>query len=210
MQSLAVETQQEQLWNRRYDENVADVNQLCDSLKELKPGSEVPYIDPMHDTDQCRIISLFSSPAADSGSGFISAGDHDAVTRLLGVQWQVGLRPEYVMPWNAYPWLVPGAEGKLTPAQIAEGVKPLLRFLALVPRASALVAHGTEAQKLANLFLKTENRMIYRRGFKTYKVRALSGRPFAGSPEKQQQWLDDMQTAYGDAMARTGLPRRGQ
>jgi hypothetical protein len=164
----------------------------------------------MHDTDQCRIISLFSSPTPDTGSGFISAGDHDAVTRLLGVQWQVGLRPEYVMPWNAYPWLVPGAEGKLTPAQIAEGVKPLLRFLALVPRASALVAHGTEAQKLANLFLKTENRMIYRRGFKTYKVRALSGRPFAGSPEKQQQWLDDMQAAYGDAMARTGLPRRGQ
>jgi hypothetical protein len=38
-------------------------------------------------------------------------------------------------------------------------------------------------------------------------VRALSGRAFAGSPARQQEWLDVMHEAYADAMARTGLGR---
>ncbi|EMY32405.1 hypothetical protein D477_020343 [Arthrobacter crystallopoietes BAB-32] len=209
MTALASESLHDQLHARRYEPNVADVNQLCDSLQEAKPGTEVQYIDPVHNVEECRIISLFSNVGSASPSGFVTAGDDDAATRLLGVQWQLGLRPEYVMPWNVHPWFVPGeANGKLTPEQIAAGLKPLLKFLALVPRASALVAHGTEAHRLAALLLKTENPLLWRRGFKTYKVRSLSGRSFAGSPERQAQWLGDMKNAYGDAMARTGLSRR--
>ncbi|MDQ6754408.1 MAG: uracil-DNA glycosylase [Actinomycetota bacterium] len=206
MPSLELEIQREQLWNRRFDPNVADINQLCDSLKELKPGSSVPYVDPMHDVGECRIISLYSSVGTAADSGYISAGDDDAATRMLGVYWQVGLKPEYVMPWNAYPWFVPGEpNGRLTKEQIAEGVKPLLKFLALVPRASAIVAHGTEAHRLAAAFLKTENRMIYRRSFKTYKVRAADSRGLGGSVARQEQGLEEMHVAYADAMARTGL-----
>ena len=44
-----------------------------------------------------------------------------------------------------------------------------------------IVAHGTEANRLAQLLLKTEVPMIWRRGLKTYKVRSLSGRAFAGT-----------------------------
>ena len=206
MPSLDSETQQEKLWNRRYEPNVAEVNQLCDSLKELKPGTEVPYIDPMHDVDQCRIVSLYSNIGSMHPSGFITAGDDEAVARLLGVHWQVGLRPEFVMPWNVYPWFVPGQpNGKFTKEQIQEGLRPLLRFLALVPRASVIVAHGTEAQRLAATFLKTENRMIYRRSFKTYKARSVDGRAFGASAERQEQGLAEMRVAYRDAMARTGL-----
>ena len=29
--------------------NIAAVTQLCDELMEKKPGSIVPYIDPIHD-----------------------------------------------------------------------------------------------------------------------------------------------------------------
>ena len=211
MPSLELVTQHEQLWNRRFDPNVAEINNLCDSLKDLKPGTEVPYMDPMHDVDQCKIISLYSNTGSAAASGFISAGDEDAATRMLGVYWQSGLRPEYVMPWNAYPWFVPGEpNGRLTKEQIAEGVKPLLRFLALVPRASAIVAHGTEAQRLAAAFLKTENRMIYRRSFKIYKVRAADSKGFGGTPARQQQGLEDMHAAYADAMARTGIAHLGR
>ncbi|GLB69276.1 uracil-DNA glycosylase [Arthrobacter mangrovi] len=209
MTALATESFHDQLFDRRYDPNVAAVNQLCDSLQEQKPGSEVPYVDPGHNVEECRIISLFSNIGSASPSGFITAGDDDAATRLLGVHWQLGLRPEYVMPWNVHPWFVPGQpNGKLSPQQVTAGLKPLLKFLALVPRASALVAHGTEAQRLAAQLLKTEAPLLWRRGFKTYKVRALSGRAFAGSAERQAEWLGDMKDAYGDAMARTGLPRR--
>ena len=67
---------------------------------------------------------------------------------MLGMQWQLGLRPEYLMPWTVHPWHTPGeANGKFTPPQITSGLKPLLRLLKVVPRASVLIAHGTEAQK---------------------------------------------------------------
>lgn len=209
MHTAALESQQEQLWNRRHDSNVAPVNELCDSLRELRPGSEVPYVDPLHDVDECRIISLFSNTGSADDSGFISAGGDDAAARLLGIQWKVGLHPRYVMPWNVSPWFLPGEmNGKLTTAQVAEGLRPLLKFLALVPRASALVAHGTEAQRLADLLLKTQGDKVYKRGFKVYKVRSLTGRSFAGSAAKQEQWLADMHVAYADAMARAGLSGR--
>ena len=111
----------------------------------------------MHDVDECRIISLYSNIGTADQSGFITAGDDDAATRMLGVQWKLGLRPEFVMPWNVHPWHTPGEpNGKFTPDQISAGLKPLLKFLALVPRASVIVAHGTEANRLASLLLKTE------------------------------------------------------
>ena len=74
MQSAPEATHAETLWNRRYEPNVAEVNQLCDSLMELKPGSEVPYIDPQHDVDEARIVSLFSNNGPAHPSGFITAG----------------------------------------------------------------------------------------------------------------------------------------
>jgi hypothetical protein len=49
--------------------------------------------------------------------------------------------------------------------------------------------------------------MIWRRGLKTYKVRSLSGRAFAGTPVRQEEYLAEMHTAYADAMARTGLAK---
>ena len=208
MTALATENFREELLSRRYEPNVAPVNELLDVLQATKAGTAVPYVDPMHDVDECRIISLYSNIGTADASGFITAGDDEAATRMLGIQWKLGLRPEFVMPWNVHPWHVPGEpNGKFTPDQISAGLKPLLKFLALVPRASVIVAHGTEANRLANLLLKTEVPMIWRRGLKTYKVRSLSGRAFAGTPARQEEYLAEMHTAYADAMARTGLAK---
>jgi hypothetical protein len=208
MTALATENFREELLSRRYEPNVAPVNELLDVLQATKAGTAVPYVDPMHDVDECRIISLYSNIGTADASGFITAGDDEAATRMLGIQWKLGLRPEFVMPWNVHPWHVPGEpNGKFTPDQISAGLKPLLKFLALVPRASVIVAHGTEANRLANLPLKTEVPLLWRRGLKTYKVRSLSGRAFAGSPARQEEYLEDMRIAYADAMARTGLQK---
>jgi hypothetical protein len=38
-------------------------------------------------------------------------------------------------------------------------------------------------------------------------VRSLSGRAFAGSPARQEEYLEAMRVAYADAMARTGLQK---
>ncbi len=186
--------------------HIAPVNQHVEFLRKLRPGFEVPYVDPMHSVEDCRIVTLFSNNSEASSRGVVWAGDDAAATRLLGLQFQLGLRPEWMMPWNTHPWFTPGeANGKLTPEQIAAGLKPLLAFLKLVPRASAIVAHGTEANRLAQMLLKTDNQLIWRRGLKVYKARSLHGRAFAGSKERQTEWLIEMGRSYADAMARAGL-----
>jgi hypothetical protein len=186
--------------------HIAPVNQHVEFLRKLRPGFEVPYVDPMHSVEDCRIVSLFSNTSEASPRGVVWAGDDAAATRLLGLQFQLGLRPEWMMPWNTHPWFTPGeANGKLTPEQVSAGLKPLIAFLKLVPRASAIVAHGTEANRLAQMLLKTDNQLIWRRGLKVYKARSLHGRAFAGSKERQTEWLIEMGRSYADAMARAGL-----
>ncbi|WP_125611784.1 uracil-DNA glycosylase [Specibacter cremeus] len=211
MTSVAAESHQEQLWNARYEANIAPVTELCDALQEARPDQRVAYVDPAHDVDECRIIALFSNVGEIDPSGFVTAGDEQAATRLLGVHWQLGLRPSYVMPWNVHPWFTPGEpNGRLAPAQIEAGLRPLVKLLTLVPRASALVAHGTEAHRLADQLQKAQGHMLYKRGFGIHKVRSLSGRSFAGSPARQEQWLLESAKAYGESMKRCGLPIGGR
>nr|WP_138444927.1 uracil-DNA glycosylase [Sinomonas susongensis] len=186
--------------------SIAPVTEHVEFLRKLRPGLEVPYVDPMHSVEECRIVSLFSNTGEASPQGFVWAGDDAAATRLLGLQYQLGLRPEWIMPWNTHPWFTPGeANGKLTPDQVQAGLKPLLALLKILPRASAIVAHGPEANRLAQMLLKTGNPLIWRRGLKVYKARSLHGRAFAGSKERQTEWLIEMGKAYADAMARAGL-----
>jgi hypothetical protein len=186
--------------------HIAPVNEHVEFLRKLRPDFEVPYVDPMHSVEDCRIVTLFSNTGEASPRGTVWAGDDAAATRLLGLQFQLGLRPEWMMPWNTHPWFTPGeANGKLTPEQVNAGLKPLLTFLKAVPRASAIVAHGTEANRLAQMLLKTDNPLIWRRGLKVYKARSLHGRAFAGSKERQTEWLIEMGRSYADAMARAGI-----
>lgn len=207
--SMTDHAYREQQWERRYAPNIEEINQFCDSLKSLKPGRELPYIDPIHDSDECRVVSLFSNPGPGIESGFVSSeNDDNSAARMAEIYEHVGLSPKHVMPWNAYPWYVFDEQrGKLTPEQADEGFKPLLRFLQRVPRASALVAHGADAHKLARRLVKDGNPSLQRRGFKTYEVRSPGDKAFIGSPAKQEAWLQEIYDAYGDAMSRAGIRR---
>ncbi|GHD01748.1 uracil-DNA glycosylase [Zhihengliuella salsuginis] len=205
MTAVATETSTP-LWDRRYEEHIAPVNRILDETAALRPDFSVSYVDPVHDVDQAKIVSLYSNVGVADASGLITAGDSEAVTRQLGLHWQLGLRPEYVIPWNVYPWHAPNEpNGRLQPPQIRSGLKPLLRMLKVVERTSVLVAHGTEAHRLADLLLKTENPLLWRRGFKVYKVKSFGGRAFAGAPERQHANLEEIRNAYQDSMARTGI-----
>lgn len=211
MTSVATPSMREQLWDRRYDENIAPITELCDNLAALRPNQQVAYVDPVHDVDECRIISLFSNVGEMDKSGFVTAGDEAAATRLLGIHWQLGLRPSLVMPWHVHPWFNEGeANGRLSAPQIEQGLRPLVKMLTLVPRASVLVAHGTEAHRLADQLQKAQAPMLYKRGFGIYKVRSLSGRSFAGSPERQEQWLLESAKAYAEGMTRNGIQIKGR
>lgn len=196
--------------DRIHEEHIEPVTRLCEELQDSVPGSRVPFVDPVHDVDEARIISLQIAPGPGTASGFLSLENDDAPSERLAEAYEAaGLQPRHGIPWNAYPWELPPEQAlKLTPAQIKEGVRPFRRFLAEVPRVSAIVAHGAHAHSLINEFSKTGgDRILRERGIKVYKVRSTGDRAFVGKGSQKEAWFDEMVEAYFDAMGRAGLPR---
>jgi hypothetical protein len=195
---------------RIHEENIQPVTLLCQELQDGVPGSRVPLVDPVHDVDDARIISLQIAPGPGTSSGFLSLENDDpTAARLAEVYEAAGLQPRHGILWNAYPWELPAEAGmKLTLAQTKQGVRPFRRFLAEVPRVSAIVAHGGYAQNLIDELRKTGGDLILReRGIKVYKVRSTGDRSSIGNGTQQEGWFVDMVDAYTDAMGRAGLPR---
>lgn len=187
--------------------NIAAVTQLCEELMEKRPGSKVPYIDPIHDEDECRIISLQVSPGKGTESGFVSLqNDDDAARRATSIYELAELDPRYLMPWNAYPWVRdPELPSALNVQEKTAGLRPFRQFLTINKRVSAVIAHGTDAASFLTLFEKTYHSSLKNRGIKVYKASALGGRAFAVSETKQQDLLSKSVEVYKDAMQRAGI-----
>ncbi|WP_028267680.1 uracil-DNA glycosylase [Arthrobacter sp. MA-N2] len=187
--------------------NIAAVTQLCDELMAKRPGSSVPYIDPVHDEDECRIVTLQTSPGRTPTSGFVShLNDDDAARRAQLIYDSAELDVRYVMPWNCYPWV---RDAELPPALSAQektdGLRPFRQFLKINKRVSAVVAHGAETAAFLALFEKTYHSPLRQHGIKVYKASALGGRAFALSEAKQQELLAKNIETYRDAMQRAGI-----
>ena len=187
--------------------NIAAVTQLCDELMEKKPGSVVPYIDPIHDEDECRIVSLHVSPGKGTESGFVSHfNDDEAARRATSIYEAAELDPRYVMPWNAYPWVrEPDASSALNVQEKTDGLRPFRQFLKINRRVSAVIAHGADAHSFLTLFEKTYHSSLKNHGVKIYKATALGGRAFAVSPARQEELLAKNVEVYKDAMQRAGI-----
>lgn len=187
--------------------NIAAVTQLCNELMEKKPGSTVPYIDPVHDEDECRIVSLHVSPGKGTESGFVSHfNDDEAARRATSIYEMVELDARYVMPWNAYPWVRdPDLPSALNVQEKTDGLRPFRQFLKINKRVSAIIAHGTDAQTFLTLFEKTYHQSLKNHGIKIYKASALGGRAFAVSANKQEELLSKSVEIYKDAMQRAGI-----
>jgi hypothetical protein len=187
--------------------NIAAVTQLCDELMARKPGSVVPYVDPVHDEDECRIVSLQVSPGRGTVSGFVShLNDDDAARRAQEIYAGAELDLRYVMPWHSYPWVRDaGLPPALSAQEKLDGLKPFRQFLKINRRVSAVVAHGAEANAFLALFERTYHAPLRQHGIKVYKASALGGRAFALSEAKQQELLGKTIETYRDAMQRAGI-----
>ena len=194
------------------DDSVAELTALCRKLQDQQPGSRVPLIDPVHDVDEARVISLQIAPGPVTSSGFLSLRNDDpTAARLAAVYEAAGLEPRFGIPWNVFPWELPDGGTKLTPDQVKAGIRPLKELMRIAYRTSAIVAHGTEAKRLVQAWIKAGGQqVINQRGIKIYEVRSTADRAFLGSAEKQQAWFDEMVAAYTDAMARAGLRPAGK
>jgi hypothetical protein len=198
---------------RIHDENIAPVTELCLQLREKRPESPVPFVDPVHDVDEARIISLLIAPGAGTSSGFLSLeNDDDTAERLAEVYDAAGLQPRHGIPWNAYPWQLPeGQKLVLTPEQVHDGIRPLRQFLEIVYRASAVVAHGSGAHKVMAAFAKAGgDRILSERVIKVYKVDSPGPMGSVGSAAHKSRKFDEMVAAYADAMGGVGLPSKGR
>ena len=186
---------------------IAAVTQLCDELMARKPGSTVPYIDPVHDEDECRIITLQTSPVRGAESGFVShLNEDDAARRIQLIYDSAELDARYVMPWNSYPWVRDsGSPTALSAQEKTDGLRPFRQFLKINSRVSAVVAHGADAAAFLALYEKTYHSALKQNGIKVYKASALGGRAFALSEAKQQELLEKNIETYRDAMQRAGI-----
>jgi hypothetical protein len=191
--------------NNLHGENIAPITQLCESLQEPGKGT-VPYIDPEYDVDEARILVLTAAPGPGTVSGFLShENDDDPSERLVRVFQGAGLAPRYSIPWTVHPWTQDDYAANLTKDQIAAGVKPFNRFLKLVPRVVAIMAHGGEAQKLIKAFSATIGGTILTS--KAIKVFPLPAIHTQGANRKQtpEEADEQMTEAYGQAMRLCGI-----
>jgi hypothetical protein len=131
----------------RYAPHVKPVNELVDALRDDVRGW-MPHVAPLHGGINASVLSVLRDPGpatqAGSGSGFLCIENDDPTAeRQLQMFAEVGVRPGDITPWNAYPWYINAAP---KPAQLGEGVRPLVQLLDLMPELSVVFLQGNDAR----------------------------------------------------------------
>ena len=164
MTAIAPDHVENPLMERRYEEQIEPVNRLVDETRALRPATSVSYVDPVHNVEEVRIISLFSNIGAANESGFIDAGSQEASTRMLGMQWQLGLRPEFLLPWNVHPWHTPGEANAVVVVKEMQKRRPTLGMTLVEAAAPRSVDVGSAARSLIGkvdvIYTNTDNNVV--------------------------------------------------
>ena len=139
-------------WEHLHDPHVAPLNLLVDDLIAERPGSYMPYISPLYGGVEATILLLFQDPGRMTdgragGSGFLSPENDDPSAGLLAdCIDEAGLVQSDLVSWNAFPWFLED-QGNVTTRMLQEGVDPLCRFIALLPRLTTVVTCGNKAHQ---------------------------------------------------------------
>jgi len=169
----------------------------------------MPYIAPMYGGTDARVLSLLAAPGpgtkSHTGSGMLCIENDDAsAERMAELLADARIPVAELLPWNAYPWYIPGTEDR--PPKAAEldaGVEPLRRLLLRAPRIGVAVLHGVVAQKGWRKFSRRHPEIAH-------KIRAIptcstADRTFICSPTKREQRMDNLRGTFTQvaAMLRT-------
>ena len=199
--------------NRIREPQVAAINALCDQLMMELPGFSVPYIAPHYGASTAVILALSSNPGPQAGgakgSGMLSRENNDGSAARMGDIYEtVGLTDAQIVPWNAYPWHVHETHPNGLPNNlIDDGLDVLKRVLDLHPNIRSIVAHGGDAHRSVNQFMKKMRFGDYAdaRGLKTWNTRHTSNRAFILREPEKSIALEGVREVYREAMRHAGL-----
>lgn len=196
-------------WDGRYAPHVAEINGLVDDLTARSKTGPAAYVAPHHGGSTARLVSVMSNPgprsSIEEGSGFISCENDDATAeRMCELYSEAGIDQSLTVLWNAHPWYVPDElQGSaLSPAMRDAGVRPMKRFLDLLPDASIVILHGGDAQDTWRRFDKTYGHFILERGLSVRRTWLTSDRALATNRARR---LTELTETYAWAAQRLGV-----
>lgn len=134
--------------------HIAPLTAFVEQLRaDAGPGAEVPYFDPWDGGVEATTLFLLEAPGPRAvRSGFVSRNNPDETAKnFYELSAEAGLDRRQTIIWNAVPWYI--GDGKkiraATPKDLADGLMPLSRLLALLPKLHAVVLVGRKAEKAA-------------------------------------------------------------
>jgi Holliday junction resolvase RusA-like endonuclease len=153
-------------WRDRYATHIEPINRLVDELGAQAAAGRPPYVAPMYRGVHAPVLAILRDPgpmaAGVQGSGFLSVeNDDQTAERQCGFFAEAGIDPADVVPWNAYPWYINDTPSR---TQLAEGVEPLRRLIALMPGLRVVLPAGKDAQAAWQLFSSRHGALIRARG----------------------------------------------
>lgn len=150
----------EDLWRRRDDPHVEELNQLITTFRAQHPGRFMPFIAPTFGGRNARLLALFQEPGpktvpSNVGSGMLCIENDDpTAARHKALLAEYKIDTSDVVSWNAHPWYNPQSDADRTPAEELAATRMLSRVLSLLPNLRVVMLHGHAAR---NAWARLEN-----------------------------------------------------
>lgn len=128
--------------------HLVTLNQLVERLRD-QSGLFVPFVAAEHGGIDAPILSVLRDPGkATSTTGVLTVSNPDPTSRRQReLMLEVGLEPQDLTPWNAYPFAWDaGRDGPLTPEAVARGAVVLAEVIELMTNLRVLLLQGQEAR----------------------------------------------------------------
>ncbi|MFC0315601.1 hypothetical protein ACFQNE_11055 [Gordonia phosphorivorans] len=151
-QKCGDKTYREDLYRRRFEPNVRQINDYVERLRAQRSGAFIPYLSAEYGGVNARLLTLYQDPGPQTdpsnplGSGMLSLENADlSAARAKYFLDRAGIDVSEIVSWNAYPWTKPHPQ---TPDTDREAALALVGFLGLVPDLAVVVLNGKVAQRI--------------------------------------------------------------